>query len=107
MNHRAGRPHGRPARPTPWPRGEARACKARHGSSSLPGVSPALATQTRADHVEASYGGQVKRIRVAAPTLVALGGIVLATVANDDGRATTGIGFPASHGLAHGAVPLA
>ena len=29
MNHRAGRPHGRPARPTPWPRGEARACKAR------------------------------------------------------------------------------
>ena len=27
----------RPA-PTPWPRGEARACKARNGSSSLPGV---------------------------------------------------------------------
>ena len=49
----------------------------------------------------------VRRLTVAAPALVALGGTVLGTVADEDGRATTGIGFPSSHELAHGAVPLA
>jgi hypothetical protein len=48
----------------------------------------------------------VRRLTVAAPTLVALGGTVLALAADEDGRATTGIGFPSSRELGHGAVPL-
>jgi len=69
---------------------------------------PAITTNTMAGlHSPRAYGGLVRTFTVAAPTLVALGGTVLGTVANEDGRATTGIGFPSSHELAHGVVPLA